>query len=195
MANINLLPWRERRREARKQQFFVSLALAAGLAGLLLFGADRVLVSQIGNQYARNRYLTDQIALLDQEIAEIRQLQQQKKDLAIRMAVIRDLHGKRPVIVHLFDELVRTLPEGVFYDSITRTEDSISIVGSAESNSRVSALMRSLDDSEWFANPDLRQVTAEAGATGSGGSRRNRFQLTVSITTPASTTAGAEAVR
>ncbi len=184
MANINLLPWRERQREERKQQFVVSLAITAGIAAVILFGIDRVLVSQIGNQNARNQYLNEQIALLDKEIAEIRQLQQQKKDLTERMAVIQDLQGKRPIIVRLFDELVRTLPEGIYYDTVTRTETAISIVGIAESNSRVSALMRALDESEWFANPDLRQVTAENPDAAGDDSQRNRFQLTVSITTP-----------
>lgn len=184
MANINLLPWRERLREERKQQFLATLGIAAGIAAVILFGIDRVLVSQIGNQNARNQYLTEQIALLDKEIAEIRQLQQQKKDLTARMAVIQDLQGKRPIIVRLFDELVRTLPEGIYYDTITRTETSISIVGIAESNSRVSALMRALEESEWFADPDLRQVTAENPDASGDDSQRNRFQLTVSITTP-----------
>lgn len=192
MANINLLPWRERQREERKQQFLATLGIVTGIAVVILFAVDRVLVSQIGNQNARNQYLTQQIALLDKEIAEIRQLQQQKKDLTARMTVIQDLQGKRPVIVRLFDELVRTLPEGIYYDRITRTEESISIEGIAESNSRVSALMRSLDESEWFANPDLRQVTAENPAAGAAeNSQRNRFQLTVSITTPGQQAAGA----
>lgn len=184
MANINLLPWRERQREERKQQFFVTLGITAGLAAVILLGIDRVLVSQISNQTARNQYLSEQIVLLDKEIAEIRQLQQQKKDLTARMAVIQDLQGTRPIIVRLFDELVRTLPEGIYYDTITRTEASISIVGIAESNSRVSALMRALDESEWFADPDLRQVTAENTAAAGADNQRNRFQLTVNITTP-----------
>ena len=184
MANINLLPWRERQREERKQQFLVALGITAGLAAVILLGIDRVLVSQISNQTARNQYLSEQIVLLDKEIAEIRQLQQQKKDLTARMAVIQDLQGTRPIIVRLFDELVRTLPEGIYYDTITRTEASISIVGIAESNSRISALMRALDESEWFADPDLRQVTAENTAAAGAENQRNRFQLTVNITTP-----------
>lgn len=191
MANINLLPWRERERGERKQQFLINLGIAAGIALLILFAVDRFIVSKIDNQNRRNVYLTQQIELLDKEIAEIRQLQQQKKDLTERMAVIQNLQGKRPVIVRLFDELVRTLPDGVYYDSITTTEQSISIEGIAESNSRVSALMRALDDSEWFADPDLRQVSAVSGATNAAGGQdtgRNRFQLMVSITTPAGET-------
>lgn len=185
MANINLLPWRERLREERKQQFLVTLGITVAIALLILFAIDRILASQISNQNARNAYLTEQIALLDKEIAEIRQLQQQKRDLTARMTVIQDLQGRRPVIVRLFDELVRTLPDGIYYDTITSTETSISVVGIAESNSRVSALMRALDESPWFANPDLRQVTADNTAGGSAESQRNRFQLTVEVTTPA----------
>jgi type IV pilus assembly protein PilN len=191
MANINLLPWRERERGERKQQFLINLGIAAGIAFLILLAVDRFIVSKIDNQNGRNVYLAQQIEILDKELAEIRQLQQQKKDLSERMAVIQNLQGMRPVIVRLFDELVRTLPDGVYYDTITTTEQSISIEGVAESNSRVSALMRALDDSEWFADPNLRQVSAVSGATNAAGGQdtgRNRFQLMVSITTPAGET-------
>lgn len=187
MANINLLPWREREREERKKQFLITLGIVAAIAGAILFAADRFMVNRISNQSALNQYLTVQIAAVDKEISEIRQLQEQKRDLTARMAVIQDLQGKRPVIVRLFDELVRTLPDGVYYNNVTRTETSISIQGIAESNSRVSALMRALDDSEWFADPDLQQVTAVAGGVNAAGgqeSGRNSFQLTVNITTP-----------
>lgn len=187
MANINLLPWREELREERKKKFIASLGVTVVVAALLLFGADRFFASQIGNQRAQNAYLSEQIGNLDREIAEIRNLQQQKKDLTARMAVIQDLEGKRPVIVRLFDELVRTLPEGVYYSSITRVNDNISLEGVAESNSRVSALMRDLDQSEWFAEPDLRQVKAMPGAVNDVGAQesgRNQFQLTVKVTTP-----------
>lgn len=187
MANINLLPWRERVREERKKKFLVTLVTTAAIAGSLVFATDRYYVAMIGNQNARNAYLTQQIGELDKKIAEIRQLQQQKRELTERMAVIQNLQGMRPVIVRLFDELVRTLPDGVYYDNLTTTADSISIQGIAESNSRVSALMRALDDSDWFADPDLREVTALPGSTTAAGAQdtsRNRFQLMVKITTP-----------
>jgi type IV pilus assembly protein PilN len=187
MANINLLPWREREREERKKQFLATLVITAVIAAALVFATDRYYVAMIGNQNARNAYLTQQIGELDKKIAEIRQLQQQKRELTERMAVIQNLQGMRPVIVRLFDELVRTLPDGVYFDNLTTTEDSISIQGIAESNSRVSALMRALDDSDWFADPDLREVTALPGATTAAGAQdtsRNRFQLMVKITTP-----------
>jgi len=187
MANINLLPWREREREERKKQFLVSLVITAVIAGALVFATDRYYLAMIGNQNARNAYLTQQIGELDMKIAEIRQLQQQRRELTERMAVIQNLQGMRPVIVRLFDELVRTLPDGVYYDNLSTTADSISIQGIAESNSRVSALMRALDDSDWFAEPDLREVTALPGSTTAAGAQdtsRNRFQLMVKITTP-----------
>src|SRR5262245_47873281 len=124
MANINLLPWRERRREERKKTFFVMLGISAGFALAIIGIGILYIKSEISNQNARNAYLTTTIAELDTKIAEIRNLQQQKQDLTERMAVIQDLQGRRPVIVRLFDELVRTLPEGVYYNNITRTGDN-----------------------------------------------------------------------
>jgi type IV pilus assembly protein PilN len=187
MANINLLPWRERLREERKKQFFAALGVVVGVAVMILAIADQFVASGIRNQTARNTYLTEQIALLDGKIAEIRNLQEQKRTLTERMAVIQDLQGRRPIIVRLFDELVRTLPEGVYYNTITRTGDIISLQGVADSNNRVSTLMRYLDDSEWFADPDLRQITAAPAdvvqESGQTTTTPNLFQLTVRVTT------------
>lgn len=125
MANINLLPWREQLREERKQQFLASLGAVFAIAVVIIIGGDRYMNGRISNQNARNDYLREQIAGLDREIAEIRQLQQQKTELNARMTVIQDLQGTRPIIVRLFDELVRTLPEGVYFNSITRNDESI----------------------------------------------------------------------
>ena len=185
MANINLLPWRERQREERKQQFMVQLGIAAVLAAAVVGVADRIVNSSIDNQREVNDYLRSQITVLDQKLTEIRQLQEQKKALTARMAVIQELQGNRPIIVRLFDELVRTLPDGVYYNSIVRTNDSISLQGVAESNSRISALMRDLDASEWFADPDLRQVTAISTTNDAGVQQNsNSFELSVKVTTP-----------
>ncbi len=189
MANINLLPWRERQREERKQQFMVQLGIAAVLAAAVIGIADRIVNSSIDNQREVNDYLRSQITVLDQKLTEIRQLQEQKKALTARMAVIQELQGNRPIIVRLFDELVRTLPDGVYYNSIVRTNDSISLQGVAESNSRISALMRDLDASEWFADPDLRQVTAISTTNDAGVQQNsNSFELSVKVTTPSQET-------
>lgn len=182
MANINLLPWREQLREDRKREFLVSLGGVLVIAAGLLFLADRSVNGSIDNQRARNDYLREQIAILDQRIAEIRELRAQKEALTARMAVIQDLQGTRPVIVRLFDELVRTLPEGVYYESLTRTGNVINIEGVAESNALVSALLRQLDASDWFTSPDLERVVAAPGAL--DGAPGNRFQLNVLITQP-----------
>ena len=184
MANINLLPWREKERERRKKAFFAMLGAAAVLAGAILGAGHLYMQNEINNQNARNAYLQEQIAVLDSKIAEIRNLQDQKRALTERMTVIQDLQGRRPVIVRLFDELVRTLPEGVYYDRVTRTGDLIALEGVADSNNRVSTLMRYLDDSEWFAEPSLRQITAAQTTTGPNGEQTasNAFQLNVRVT-------------
>lgn len=187
MANINLLPWRERQREELKQLFFIQLGVAAVLAGAVLGVVYIIINANTQQQNTANSYLRDQITVLDGKLTEIRQLQDQKKALSARMTVIQELQGNRPVIVRLFDELVRTLPDGVYYNSISRTNDVISLEGVAESNSRISALMRDLDASEWFADPDFKQVSAQSGATGESAGQQsvnNRFQLTVKVTTP-----------
>ncbi len=186
MANINLLPWREKLREERKQKFIVQLGMTAVVAGLVLVVLHLMVKSSIDNQGAVNTALRTEIATLDGRLTEIRQLQDQKKALKARMAVIQELQGNRPVIVRLFDELVRTLPDGVYYNSIIRVNDSISLEGVAESNSRISALMRDLEASEWFADPNLLGVSAmSAGAeAGAQQNSRNKFQLNVKVTTP-----------
>jgi len=179
MANINLLPWREELSEERKQEFLIGVGITVAIAGVILFGGDRFVNNSINNQNGLNNYLREQIALLDEEISEIRELQRQKAELTERMSVIQDLQGRRPVIVRLFDELVRTMPDGVYYDNISRSDNQINFQGLAESNNRVSALLRSLDDSEWFESPDLQQISSNQQ-----GGEGNNFELTVLVTTP-----------
>lgn len=188
MAQINLLPWREERRQELKKEFLVTTALVIALAvGLVLLG-DRVVDGQIQHQKARNQYLTDNIKVLDEQVAEIRELQKKRNQLLDRMRVIQELQGNRPIIVRVLDQLVRTVPDGVFYTNLQTKNKTITIRGVAESNNRVSSLMRRLDASEWLANPNLDAVKAAPEY----GDQANTFNLTVQIQAPESETKSGE---
>ena len=193
MNRINLLPWREELREEKKKACLSALLLVIILAVGLLLVADRHFKSTINQQQQRNRYLHEQIVILDERLAEIRELQAQKAALSERMSVIQDLQGNRPIIVRLFDEMARGLPAGVFYEAVSRNGDHIMLDGYAESASKVSTLMRNLEHSVWFSNPVLQQVSALTGTQSgiqSGAPLRagyQRFLLTVAITRPEQT--------
>lgn len=182
MANINLLPWREELRAERQRTFYSSLGLSAALAVLILVVADRVIDMQVDTQNARNRYLTDNIALVDARVAEIRDLRSQRQLLLERMRVIQELQGNRPIIVRVLDELVRTVPDGVYYKTLTASDSTVAIEGVAESNNRVSSLMRRLDSSDWLAEPSLDRVSAAEEF----GESAMRFSLSVQIQLPKS---------
>ncbi|MCB1703030.1 MAG: PilN domain-containing protein [Pseudomonadales bacterium] len=182
MAQINLLPWREERRQELKRDFLVTVGLVFALGvGLLLLG-DRIVDGQIEYQNARNKYLADNIRVLDEQVAEIRELQKKRNQLLDRMRVIQELQGNRPIIVRVLDQLVRTVPDGVFYTNLQTKGKVITIRGVAESNNRVSSLMRRLDASDWLANPNLDAVKAAPEY----GDQANTFNLTVRIQAPAS---------
>ena len=180
MAKINLLPWREQRREQLRKEFFVVLGSVAGAAVAVVLAANLAVGSQIDNQNGRNNYLKAEITKLDKQVKEIKDLKTRRAQLIERMKVIGDLQGTRPVIVRIFDEIVRTVPDGVYFRSLKRQGTTITIQGTAESNNRVSSLMRNLDDSEWFANPNLKGVRANP----SFGEQGNDFDMTVSVTMP-----------
>ena len=181
MAQINLLPWREERRQELKKEFLAAVALVLALAAGLVLLADRVVNNQIDNQTSRNQYLTENIKELDKQVAEIRDLQKRRNQLLDRMRVIQELQGNRPIIVRVLDQLVRTVPDGVFYTQISTQGKKISIKGVAESNNRVSSLMRRLESSEWLASPTLDKVY-EAHEFGD---QANKFELTVNVEAPA----------
>ena len=183
MAHINLLPWRERLREERRREFLTIMVGFVIIAGGLVFLVDRYFNGEINMQQARNNFVRAEIALLDARVAEINQLRQQKEDIRARMNVITDLQGTRPVIVRIFDEMVRTLPDGIYYEQVQRTEDVIAVEGIAESYARITELMRNLDDSEWFEATDLSEFSVVESAETSM-SASISFSLTLNIELP-----------
>jgi|TARA_B110000971_G_scaffold84189_1_gene86397 type IV pilus assembly protein PilN len=160
VAQINLLPWRERLREERKREFVNILVGIVIIAGGLVLLVDRYMVGEIDAQSARNDFVRSEISILDDQVEEISQLRQQKEDIRARMSVITDLQGTRPLIVRMFDELVKTLPNGVYYQTVERVGERIAIDGVAESNAQITELLRNLDASGWFRDPDLSDITA-----------------------------------
>ncbi|RLA50166.1 MAG: pilus assembly protein PilN [Gammaproteobacteria bacterium] len=180
MAQINLLPWRDERRLELKKEFLTIIAFVFALSvGLVLLG-DRIVNSQIEEQSGRNTYLSDQIVILDKQVEEIRDLQKKRNKLLDRMRVIQELQGNRPIIVRILDQLVRTVPDGVFYTRLSTLDKMITISGIAESNNRVSSLMRRLDSSEWLADPNLDVVKAAPDY----GDQATTFDLTVKVQLP-----------
>ena len=172
MPRINLLPWREEQRLMRRNQFFAGLGAAALAAGLLLLLANLGFNSIIGHQQDRNQLLKNEIAALDLRIAEIIDLEEKKDRLLARMQIIEQLQRSRPGIVHVFDEMVRTMPEGVYLNEVKQTGRRLEIVGAAESNTRVSALMRNIDGSEWLGSPDLEVVEVKSSQRGDASAGR-----------------------
>jgi type IV pilus assembly protein PilN len=183
MARINLLPWREWERERKRKEFLGNVAgvLVAAVALVLLFGW--YLDGRIENQEDRNAYLEREIAVLDEKIAEIQALQKKREELLARMRVIQELQGNRPVIVRVFDELVRTLAKGVHFRELTMQGTTLSVAGVAESNNRISSLMRNLDNSDWFASPNLKTIK-EDPENSNYGSQASTFNLTFVQTSP-----------
>jgi type IV pilus assembly protein PilN len=169
MPRINLLPWREELREQRRNQFYVAMAGAIGAAAVAVFLGVLVMNSVISHQNGRNQVLEEEMKLLDNKIAEIKDLEAKKDRLVARMQIIEQLQQSRPEIVHLFEELVRTLPDGVYLTEVKQSGAALRIAGAAESNTRVSALMRNVDKSGWLTEPDLEvvEVRSETDALGS----------------------------
>lgn len=168
MPRINLLPWRDELRTERRNQFFAAMGAAAAVAALLILVGNLMFGSIIGNQQDRNQLLQSEIDLLNIKIEEILDLEDQKERLLARMEIIEQLQRSRPSIVHIFEELVTALPDGVFLEKVKQNNTRLEIVGTAESNTRVSALMRNIDKSEWLSSPDLEVVEVKTSSNGSG---------------------------
>jgi len=177
MANINLLPWREELREERNKNFYVVIGLVLALAAVLFFSVYSYFDSAASNQASRNAFLKNQIAALDKKIIEIQELRETRSELIERMELIQALQGNRPVIVRIFDEIVRAVPEGLYFNELEVKGERVRISGVASSNNRVSALMRNFDDSEWFRNPSLVKVESKSAGV-------NAFEIIMTRVNP-----------
>lgn len=167
MPRINLLPWREAERKRRRQEFIFASVGALLAAGVLTLVVNWQFDAAISNQNERNQVLKNEIATLDKEITEILGLEQQKQRLLARMQVIEQLQRSRPEVVHLFDQLVRTVPDGVYLTAVKQTGKRVQLNGVAQSSTRVSSYMRNIDASEWMADPAL-EVVETKGSSAAG---------------------------
>jgi len=180
LTRINLLPWREDLRQEQKKQFammaMMTGVLAAAIVGLIHFQMQ----SKIDYQDSRNHFMSAEIAKVDEEIKEISELQKVRRSLVERMEVIQDLQGSRPSIVHLFSEIVSTVPNGVYLETLTQKGSNLEVNGEAESNARVSTYMRNLQASDWLKDPNLTVIEIEDKTV----NRISTFTLTVKQTSP-----------
>ena len=180
MARINLLPWRAERRKQRKKEFGVMLGVAAIAAVVLSFLIITFYNGQISGQNERNTFLRDQITQLDKQIVEIEELDKKKAKLLARKEVIEQLQANRSQMVHLFDSLVRTIPDGVVLTSIKQDDAMLTLEGRSQSNARVSTYLRALEGSGWMTSPDLSII--EAKGTDKG--LPYEFRLLVKLANP-----------
>lgn len=173
MPMINLLPWRAELRQKRKKEFLTALLGTVLVGGLLVYASKLTVQGWISEQNRRNELLRTEIAELDRQITEIESLETQKERLLARMEIIDRLQRSRPEVVHLFDVLVDATPEGVYLTELRQQQSRVEIKGSAQSSTRVSALMRNIDGSEWLRDPGLDVVQTVA----SGPSRNSQFTI------------------
>ena len=167
MPRINLLPWREAQRKERKVAFMVALGGAAVCACVVAAAVYLLYTGMIDAQERRNERLQAQIKVLDRQIEEINNLEQTKRQFIARMQIIEKLQRSRPEIVHVFDQIVKTLPDGVYLTGVTQSGDHLKFTGVAQSSTRVSAFMRNIDSSQWMKNPTLEVIQSAPGAFGS----------------------------
>jgi len=187
MPRINLLPWREEQRRERKLAFLVALGGGTIAAVVAAFMAYLLMGQMVDAQQRRNEMLRTEVKQLDKQIEEINDLESSKQKFIARMEIIEKLQRSRPQIVHLFDEIVRTLPDGVYLTSVKQTDKRLKFDGVAQSSTRVSAFMRNIDGSEWLKNPELEVV--ESGKDKAPGSSFTLYADEVTTGGPDDTTA------
>ncbi|HEX4052522.1 MAG TPA: PilN domain-containing protein [Steroidobacteraceae bacterium] len=167
MPRINLLPWRDQQRRERRVGFYVALGAAAGVAVVVAFASYLLFGQMIDGQEARNARLRAEIRVLDKQIEEINDLEQQKQNFISRMQIIEKLQRSRPEVVHLFDQLVKVMPDGTYLTSVKQSGNALKLEGVAQSSTRVSTLMRNIADSQWLRDPELEVVETKKDSIGS----------------------------
>ena len=177
MIRINLLPWREARRKAHNLQFYILMGMVAGLAASIVLLVHGYYATRISTQTERNRFLKDENTKLDKEIEEIKKLKEEIQALLSRKQVIETLQADRAQTVYLLEQLVRQTPDGVYLRSIKQTGSTVNLTGYAQSNARVSTLMRNLEASPYLENPDLVEIKA----ANVNNKRLSEFNMNVSI--------------
>lgn len=177
MMRINLLPHRAQKRRARQVQFFAFSAISLVLGVLVVGFVHTYISTQISYQERRNQYLKQEIEVLNKQIAEINKLREQTESLLARKTVVENLQTTRSDVVHLMDQMLRILPDGVYLKSLKQTDSNISLVGYAQSNARVSTLMRAIENSPWLEKPALIVISA----TTANGVRVSEFTLNFSL--------------
>jgi type IV pilus assembly protein PilN len=185
MIRINLLPHREQKRQARQRQF-ISMAIGLAVLGLAVIGLVHVIIAaRIENQNSRNALLKVEIAKLDEQIKEIDKLREQTQALLARKQIVETLQSNRTEAVHLLDQLVRQLPDGLYLRSVKQNGAKVTLVGYAQSNARVSTLMRNIESSPWLAAPELVEIKSVALDK----QKVNEFTLNLQVKRPSEATA------
>lgn len=177
ITRINLLPWREEKRKRQNIEFFIIIGATAVVSFLVAMSVSMGYQGKVDFQNERNDYLKSEISVLEDKIKKIEELEKQKKDLLARMNVIEARQKSRPEVVHLFESLISMLPDGVWLADFSQQDDNLSINGFAESNARVSALMRNIEEAEWLQAPRLITITAD-------GSKEASFKMTLQQDSP-----------
>jgi type IV pilus assembly protein PilN len=170
MPRINLLPWREQERKVRRREFLIAAGAAVFAAVIFALGGKVVYTSWIEAQNEKNTLLKKEIVKLDAQIADIQDLENRKQRLVARMEIIEKLQSSRPKVVHLFDELVKQVPDGIYLTQMVQNGNKLEIHGVAQSSTRVSTFMRNIDGSAWLANPVLQVVEATKDSSTGGSS-------------------------
>ena len=190
MMRINLLPHRAEKRRARQTQFIAFSVISVALGAMLVGFVQAAISSQISYQERRNAYLKAETAILDKQIEEIKKLREQTQALLVRKNVVESLQSTRSDVVHLMDQMLRILPDGVSLKSLKQTGNKINLVGISQSNARISTLMRAVEDSPWLDTPTLIEIHATTAALGGKGSSRvSEFTLNFNLTKPQATPA------